>query len=265
MSPVEVAFDLLQPSNSLFLLLVVGTGLAVCRIRAGVWLCVVGLAAVAIVTVLPVGEWLLGRIEAHVRPVPVVAPLDGIVVLGGFIDAELSERTGKAELNDVAERLTEATVLAHQFQNAAVIITDGAPDGVRSGAAIAADLMAAMGVARDRILVEPRARSTWDNAVFSHDLVGPSPAQRYALVTSASHMPRALATFREAGWPDMIPVPVSYTMLPGAGLLRLGPMRVSEGLRSLDDAAREWMALAYYRWRGITDRLLPTPPAEHGT
>ena len=225
-------------------------------------MCALALVLIGTVTVLPVGEWLTGRIEAQVRPVPVVAPLDGIVVLGGFVDVELSQHTGKAELNEVAERLTEATVLARQFPSAAVIITDGSPEGQRSGAAVAADLMASMGIARGRIVMEPLARSTWDNAVLSYQLVGPQPSQRYALVTSASHMPRALATFRKAGWPDMIPVPVDYSTPPGAGLWRVGPMQVSEGLRLLDDAAREWMALAYYRWRGITDRLLPTAPAE---
>ena len=98
--------------------------------------------------------------------------------------------------------------------------------------------------------------------LYKLTLLNTKALEWYALVTSASHMPRALATFREAGWPDMIPVPVSYTTPPGAGLWRVGPMQVSEGLRLLDDAAREWMALAYYRWRGITDRLLPTAPAE---
>ena len=59
----------------------------------------------------------------------------------------------------------------------------------------------ALGVAHDRITAEEQSRNTIENAVFSRLLADPKPGERWLLVTSAFHMPRAIAAFRAAGFP----------------------------------------------------------------
>jgi DUF218 domain len=54
--------------------------------------------------------------------------------------------------------------------------------------------------ARDRITLEDYSRNTVENAVYSKAIV-PKPGERWLLVTSAYHMPRAIAVFRKAGFP----------------------------------------------------------------
>ena len=59
----------------------------------------------------------------------------------------------------------------------------------------------ALGIAHDRITAEEQSRNTIENAVFSRLLADPKPGERWLLVTSAFHMPRAIAAFRAAGFP----------------------------------------------------------------
>ena len=89
----------------------------------------------------------------------------------------------------------------------------------------------------------------------------PQPGQRWLLVTSASHMPRAVGTFRRAGFP-VIPYPVGYTT---SGLpddywgIRL---EASTNLVRVDVAVHEWLGLIAYWLTGRTDALLPGPNPE---
>ncbi len=99
---------------------------------------------------------------------------------------------------------------------------------------------------RARIVLEQKSlsvhRNTYGNAVFAAELIRPAPGERWLLVTSASHMPRAIGTFHKAGFP-VEPWPV----LDGAGNLDY-KLRV---------ALHEWFGLIAYRLLGRTDALLP--------
>jgi len=77
------------------------------------------------------------------------------------------------------------------------------------------------------------------------------------VVTSAMHMPRAIACFRAAGWARIIPQPDDYEAFPSWG--NLGTVRIVSRLTLLDLAAHEWLGLAYYRLSGRTTELFPAP------
>jgi uncharacterized SAM-binding protein YcdF (DUF218 family) len=78
-----------------------------------------------------------------------------------------------------------------------------------SEAARAALFFAEMGVPAERLQFEDRSRTTSENALFSAALPGVDKAQPWLLLTSAWHMPRALDSFRAAGW-NVTPYPVDY-------------------------------------------------------
>jgi len=71
-----------------------------------------------------------------------------------------------------------------------------------------------MGIAPDRIVTETRSRNTSENAGFSLPLAAPAPGETWVLVTSAFHMPRAMESFRRAGWPDLTAFPVDHRAPP---------------------------------------------------
>jgi uncharacterized SAM-binding protein YcdF (DUF218 family) len=113
-------------------------------------------------------------------------------------------------------------------------------------------------VPRDRVILEDRSRNTYENAVFTRELVKPKAGERWLLVTSAFHMPRAIGCFRRADFP-VEAYPVDWRKLP---VLRLAlNYHIAAGLGDLDGAAHEWTGLLVYWLRGRTSQFFPSPDA----
>jgi len=107
-----------------------------------------------------------------------------------------------------------------------------------------------------RIEIEAQARNTHENAVYARALAQPRGGETWILVTSATHMPRAVGCFRQAGFP-VLPYPVDYLFAEGgASLSRLD---FGGRLGYLGHAIHEWLGLFAYRLTGRTDTLLPGP------
>jgi uncharacterized SAM-binding protein YcdF (DUF218 family) len=115
------------------------------------------------------------------------------------------------------------------------------------------------GILPTRIILEERSRSTHENAVYAKEMIRPQPGESWVLVTSAFHMPRAIASFSAVGWP-VIPYPVDYKIDPQTGL-RLN-FSLVEGLSASTLAGKEWAGLFGYRLMGWTRELFPAPATE---
>jgi len=102
-------------------------------------------------------------------------------------------------------RLLGAARLYHRFGFATVVLTGTGQEFVDS----MADLLAQLGVPRDRIVEETRATDTKENARYAAPLLAARNPRRVVLVTSALHMRRAIRYFRQAGI-DVVPAPVDH-------------------------------------------------------
>jgi uncharacterized SAM-binding protein YcdF (DUF218 family) len=112
-------------------------------------------------------------------------------------------------------------------------------------------------VPASRLTLESRSRNTIENAVYSKASAQPKPGERWLLVTSALHMPRAMGAFRQAGF-AVEAYPVDYQTNGWRDMLDvIGG--VSRGLARTDDALHEWIGLIAYRVTGKTSELLPGP------
>jgi uncharacterized SAM-binding protein YcdF (DUF218 family) len=107
------------------------------------------------------------------------------------------------------------------------------------------------------VLFDERSLTTWGNAVNALALAKPKAGETWLLVTSASHMPRAMGAFRGAGWPPMVAWPVAFRTTHEGWPPWPRPM--GNKLAALDLAAHEWVGLVGYWWEGRTDRLFPGP------
>jgi uncharacterized SAM-binding protein YcdF (DUF218 family) len=250
------------PSNVLIAIGLIGIVLLCTRwTRLASWLVVTSLVLIAIAGLSPLGNALLVPLEQRFPAWdPGRGPPDGIVVLGGAITPDVSAARGAVALNEAAERITAAVELARRYPNARIIFSGGrgalqADETVE--AAIAVKEFEALGVSHDRITAEEQSRNTIENAVFSRLIAAPEPGSRWLLVTSAYHMPRAIAAFRAAGFPvEAYPVdwrtrgPIDATRPFGS---------LGDGLRRTDTAVREWIGLLVYRLTGKTRELFPAP------
>jgi uncharacterized SAM-binding protein YcdF (DUF218 family) len=122
---------------------------------------------------------------------------------------------------------------------------------------------ALLGVDPARVYMEPRPRTTSEDAFYSAALLKPKPSERWLLATSALHMPRAVGCFRVAGF-QVEPLiiggpsgPLTRTGGPSGpfAFFRTG----SFALGQFDMAVKEWIGLIAYRLMGKTDALFPGP------
>jgi uncharacterized SAM-binding protein YcdF (DUF218 family) len=213
------------------------------------------LALVTFLAVVPVGGLGLARLEASFPPLTAPARIDGILVIGGGLDAAAFDARPGSGFTPAFGRLYEAARLARAFPGARVLDIGGpAPAHGRAEADEAADTLAALGVARARIEIERQSRNTYENAVNAYAIAKPKPGETWVLVTSAFHMPRAMGCFRQAGFAPLAD-PVDYRWL-GQASLGFDPVA---GLEDLDLAVHEYTGLASYRMLGRTSALWPSP------
>ena len=118
-----------------------------------------------------------------------------------------------------ADRLIAAAALARRYPNARIIFTGGSPRLLSDAreADYAAELFESLGISPQRLTMERRARNTQENAEFAKVLAAPKTGQRWLLLTSAYHMPRAVGLFRKAGF-AVEPYPVDWRLAGAADL-----------------------------------------------
>ncbi len=229
--------------------------------RAGRWIVSAAMLGVVALSVFPVGHWLIAVLENRfpvVHELP--KPITGIVTLGGTIGQFMTAARGQPSLTDGAERLTEFVALARRHPKARLVFSGGSGSLTRQDVkeADAARLFfRRMGLDVSRILFERQSRTTFETATLTPALTRPGAGERWVLITSALHMPRAIGAFRKAGW-SPLPYPVDFRTF---GPPRFTPrIRLSlKGLGEFNAALREWTALAVYRLLDRTDAFLPAP------
>lgn len=254
------------PSNALITLALIGLVLLRTRFaRAGRRLMVVALVLIAIVGLSPLGNAIILPLEDRFpawddTPGAQRGEPTGIISLGGALDTVVSPVRHEVGLNEAAERMTAIAELARRFPNARIVFSGGSGRLIFKGATeaeLAERLFVSFGIAKERITLEDKSRDTDENALFTRDIIKPKPTERWLLVTSAHHMPRAVGVFRAVGFP-VEPFPVDYRTRGVIDIAR--PFStLGDGLRRTDTAAREWVGLVAYRLSGRTTELFPGP------
>src|ERR1700691_979470 len=253
---------MLLPTNFLIGIGLLGAILLATRFNSlGRKLLIASVVLLAICGFSPLGNLVLYPLEMRFPPWDATrgAP-DGIVVLGGSIDADLSIAHDAAAFTAAAGRLIEAAALAHHYPNARVIFSGGSANLISADAReadYAAAIFESLGVSRERLTMERRSRNTQESAEFSKAIAAPKNGERWLLVTSAYHMPRSVGLFRKAGF-AVEPYPVGWRVGGFADLFKVSIFAI-EGLDCTDTGIREWMGLVAYWITGRTSEFFPGP------
>ncbi len=254
---------LARPSTLLVLACFLGALLALLtELRWPRWLTLAAASFLLLSGLLPIGAWFGSLIETRFeRPATPPEKVDGIIVLGGPEELKRMSVHGFAHFGDAGERLTEFVTLARRYPKAKKVYTGGygfIGDFPLTGADLAREVFAGLGLPPGDVMFEDRSRNTRENAVFAKELIQPQPGEVWLLVTSAMHMTRSVGIFRKVGWP-VVPWPVDY--LSPSENASYPRFSIVDGLLELDIATREAIGLVYYRLVGWTDSLLPGPAA----
>ena len=228
--------------------------------RAGLALLVLPLVFELVLDVVPLSDWAVAPLEDRFPTLRTIPPdITGVITIGGAVDPEMTAYRGIPSLNEAAERMTEFVRLALLHPAWRLAFSGGSGRVLRadmSEADVARMLWDGLGLAGRPIIYEDRSRTTWENAVLLARIVHPAPGERWILITSAMHMPRAMGVFRRAGW-DVVADPVAYKTAPVADVE--AEQSLAGRLALLDAAVHEWAGLVIYRVEGKTARLFPGP------
>lgn len=165
--------------------------------------------------------------------------VEHIVVLGG------TSFTDGMSASDVWDRsvlrLLEGVRLWRKIPGSKLVLSGGAPSSEK----VMAELPLFLGVPRDSLILETRALDTDDEANLFKKLVRDKP---FALVTSASHIPRSMSLFRAKGM-NPIPCPCDFRARkkpPLYELLSPGP-----GMDNSEIALHEYYGRLFYWLKGL--------------
>ena len=189
--------------------------------------------------------------ELRHTPVPISSSPTGdvIVLLGGDVGLPVPPRT-ESQLH--GNRLLHAFRLFEAGKAPLILVTGGnvfPQEGLSAEAAYSKTILASWGIPDDAILTESKSRNTRQNALYSHQILSAQGIDRILLVTSAFHMPRAAAVFRQAGF-EVMPSPssVSVTDYRRSKLLDWWPSLGNLG--KAQALMRERLGIFVYRLRG---------------
>lgn len=217
------------------------------------------LVVLVIATMPAVNTTLLKSLEWQNIPAGPLPPAEAIVILGGGLKYQEHPRP-MVEVAEAGDRVIYAAKLYHQ-NRAPLIVASGGRIGWQGQeppeSTDMVELLTMLGVPKTVILEEPASLNTYQNALYTKDLLEPKGLRRILLVTSALHMPRSVAIFAKLGF-EVIPAPTDFAITDGS--LREGGGTIAGTVLDLwpdtgrlattSDAIREYLGIFVYRLRG---------------
>jgi uncharacterized SAM-binding protein YcdF (DUF218 family) len=237
-----------------------------------IWLRPASLRARRLLLAIVVGYWLLSTrtgsnlllagLTAGLHPIQTSTEAGGADVIVALSGGGWSYRDGGVVIGvpvrSTVLRALEAARLFRIVDARRVIASGGQVDptiDLKPEGSMMRDVLIEAGVPRERIVVETRARTTREQARYVRPLLEREGAHRFLLVTSPTHMRRAVAVFQAQGFdPIPAPAPIDSDQMPPPSWL----VPNEEALHRSDLAVYDYAALVYYWSTGF---LMPGPPA----
>ena len=192
-----------------------------------------------------------GRLEAKADYLPPAqAPkADVIVVLGGNTQSNRSNWFEPYSRSTAIDRIDRAADLYFENKASHIVVSGGSLEGPTSEAHGMARVLRQKGIPESAIVLENNSRNTYENALFSQQIIQQFGWSKVAVVTSSLHMPRAIAPFKKLGV-DAVPSGVPPQIVKSNHLLInpwLPHTRTLEASRSI---IKEYFGLFGYWLRG---------------
>ena len=172
--------------------------------------------------------------------------IEGIIVLGGAFNELVTETHDQVSMNGAGERMTEALTLMRHYPDVPVVFSGFSGRFIRgalSESDVALRFFNETTGSTERVILENQSRNTFENALYTKDLIGFAGDKPWLLVTSAFHMPRAFEIFKDRGI-HVIPYPVDFRSRTPSTEFRWD---LGTGSHQLNILLHEWIGLWVYR------------------
>jgi uncharacterized SAM-binding protein YcdF (DUF218 family) len=198
-------------------------------------------------------DWAYASLEGQYPPQTIAGTprADVAILLGGAVAQPTSPRVA-ADLVASSDRVLHAARLWRAGKVERILVTGGNLrwlPAVKPEAELIRDLLVEWGVPADVIDFAGESRNTFENAREIVALRDKAGFRSALLVTSAAHMPRALAVFRKAGLP-VTPATTDVEVVSGGEWTIQRWLPDAGALAVTSSAAREWIGFWAYRARG---------------
>lgn len=208
----------------------------------------ISIAAVVLMTfsVRPTSVILNRPLEQMYPAFPDQQPVDFIIVLGHGHVSDPSVPLASQLTEAASARIQEGLRIKRLNPKAHMIFSGSVAGDPVSGAEMYARVAEANGVTRNEMTLIENARDTEEEVARDSQLIANHPV---ALVTSASHMPRAIALFHNAGV-NPIPAPTQYVgRIEQADIPAYGYLPSGRYLAYSEMALHEWIGQLWHRIR----------------
>ncbi|HNW45611.1 MAG TPA: YdcF family protein [Elusimicrobiales bacterium] len=227
--------------------IVAAAGLAVYLRRGhkkGAMLCAALAACMWVASTKVFSDALLRPLE-YAYAAPVAPAGEVIIALGGGAYAAPEFFSAGERLQPGSLERMSAAALLHKATGLPVMVSAGAVFSSIAEADAAAAYLQERGVPAGAIIKERESRDTYENAVNTRKLCLERGYKKIILLTSASHMPRAVYSFKKAGFTDILPFPVTRTAVKEEKLYFRDFL--PGGFNASARALNEYIGLLFYR------------------
>jgi uncharacterized SAM-binding protein YcdF (DUF218 family) len=199
-------------------------------------------------------DWAIATLERQypAQPIEKMPAADVAIVLGGAVSQPAPPRID-VDFNKSFDRVFQAVRLYHAGRVKKVLVAGGnipwRPDVIPEAELIRSFLINWGNVPDNAIETTTQSRNTYENALEIKELWQSQPFDSAFLITSAAHMPRAMAVFQKAGIP-VAAVSTDIEALEGVPWTPLRWLPDASALAMTTVAIKEWIGYCAYRLRG---------------
>ena len=181
--------------------------------RAGAGLIGFSFLVVLLLGFTNIPDYMLYRLENQVVAGILPEKPAGIIVLGGGMDLRVARyRNLEYAIADGGDRLIAGFELSNKYPGIPLVYSGGparrTADRVPE-TGIAKNIATALYGEGKSMIFENRSRNTWENAMFSKELLSSDPGSKWIIVTSAYHAARTSAIFDRVGF-NFVIYPTDY-------------------------------------------------------
>lgn len=208
-----------------------------------------------------VAQSLARSLEWRYLPPQELPRTEVIVVMGGGTEPMLEPRP-IVELNSAGDRVLYGFWLYRLGKAPHVLLSGGNITWLRDHPTTPAQDMAVvmemLGVPAEALWLQSKSQNTYEDVLYSSQILKEKGINRIILVTSAMHMPRSIALFEKQGI-QVVPAPTDFKVtqaqwqslfLADLPALAIDLLPTADNLSLTSSALKEYFGLVVYRLRG---------------